>query len=266
VVGLIFFWGACSQKQEKQTLSASIFPIKWVLEKVYNNYQIYQIIKPGNNPHLYELTPKDIIQIKKSKKVFLIGNLEPFSQRIDAQKKIEIIKLLKIRENENPHIWLSPKKWLKFVKKLPSIKELSLNRTAWKEVIKKLTQLDKKYSSLPQYKVIMIHPAYYWLCKDYGLTIYFVLEPNIGELSLKRISLLIGKLKEEKSLRDIVVFYSSIDNKEKEIYLKLKKIFPNLKGVALNPLIWETSGDYIKLMEENLHRIKKAGKLVPGGT
>jgi ABC-type Zn uptake system ZnuABC Zn-binding protein ZnuA len=254
----------CSQKAEKKELSASIFPLKWLVENIYPDYEVYQIIKPGSNPHLYDLTPRDAEHIAKSQKVFLIGNLEPFAGKIEKSKRVEAIKILGIRPEENPHIWLSPKRWLELAEKLPeNVKDLKGNTQNWKKVVSELQKLDKEYQQLSflGLKVVMIHPAFVWLCKDYNLEILYILEKHGegAEASLKRFQELVNLLKNE-DLSKVVIFYTSVNPKAEEVINKIKTIYPELKTVKLDPLIWHTEGDYIKLMEENLRRILKALK------
>ena len=254
----VFFVG-CSQKSQKPELSASIFPLKWLVQRIYTDYDVYQIIKPGSNPHLYDLTPRDAEHIAKSQKVFLIGNLEPFAGKIDGSKRVEVIKLLNIPPKENPHIWLSPKRWLELAEKLPqNVKGLKTNDKNWKEVVSELRRLDKEYRQLSRLglKVVMIHPAFVWLCRDYNIQVLYILEKH-GEgagASLKRFQELVNLLKNEDTGK-VIILYTSLNPKAEDIVKRLKTIYPQLKAAKLDPLIWHTDGDYIKLMEENLRRI-----------
>ena len=67
----VLFFVSCSHKEEKPEISASIYPLVWTVKNVYPTYKVYQIVKPGSNPHLYDLTPKDALHIEHSKRCFL---------------------------------------------------------------------------------------------------------------------------------------------------------------------------------------------------
>ncbi len=249
----------CSQKKEK--LATSIFPLTWLVENIYPSYGIYQIVKPGQNPHLYDLTPRDAIEIEESRKVFLIGNLEPFGRKIPPEKRVEVIKILGLSPSANPHIWLSPRKWLEVAQKLPkATPSLKLSREGWENTLKRLQKLDKDYKTIKKkhIKAVLILPAFYWLCKDYGIKVLYILQPNPESgISVKRFTELVAVLKKNPNA---LVIYSTANPKAVEIISKLKRIAPSLKSVGLDPLIWQTEGDYVKLMEENLNRLKRALK------
>ncbi len=258
LLGIFLF--SCGGKKETKQLSASIFPLSWLVKEIYPSYEVYQIIKPGSNPHIYELTPSDIRHIKNSLRVFVIGNLEPFVGKIDKDKLVEAIKILNIPPSANPHIWLSPKRWLELAQKLPKeVKGLKEDAQSYEKTISRLQKLDKEYSVLTTkgYKVVMIHPAFYWLCKDYGMKILYVLEKGDSglQISLKRFNNLVELLKKEKELNKVLLLYSSTNEQAKKVAQRIKQLFPSIRVVELDPLIWETEGDYITLMEKNLKKL-----------
>ncbi len=258
---LLFFLTGCSQKEQTQKVSTSIFPLTWLVKNIYPSYGVYQIIKPGANPHLYDLTPRDAIEIESSQKVFLIGNLEPFARKIDPAKRVEAIKILNLPESVNPHLWLSPKKWLELAERLPDrVKDLKYNPEGWKKTVNRLRRLDAEYATLGKknLKVVLILPAFYHMCRDYGLKVLYVLQPHpSGELSPKRFTEAVKILKENP---DAVVIYSTANKRAPEIISSLRREVPHLKAVGLDPLIWQTDGDYVRLMEKNLEKLKAASR------
>jgi ABC-type Zn uptake system ZnuABC Zn-binding protein ZnuA len=126
LLGGALLLSSCGEKEEsKPLLVTSIYPLTWTVQELYPSYEVYQVLKAGQNPHLYDLSPKDAQKIEEAKKVFLIGNLEPYSQKVPSDKKVEVIKLLGLDYSVNPHLWFSPKRWLEFVEKLPhEVKDL----------------------------------------------------------------------------------------------------------------------------------------------
>ncbi len=252
----------CSQKEETKLLSASIYPLVWTVKNLYPDYEVYQIIKPGSNPHLYDLSPKDALQIERSKKVFLIGNLEPFAEKVEPQKRVEVYKLLGLDEASNPHYWLSPKRWLLFVEKLQNLEGLKPAPEKWKKLVEDLKNLDREYESelsrLKGVKIVMVHPAFYWTCRDYHLEVLAVLEPKAGlGISVRTFSGIADRIRTLKEGK-VLVLYSSNNPKAAEVARKLSELSPRVVPVALNTLVSRTEGDYVKLMEENLKRILKA--------
>jgi len=261
----VLFFVSCSHKEEKPEISASIYPLVWTVKNVYPTYKVYQIVKPGSNPHLYDLTPKDALHIEHSKKVFLIGNLEPFSGKISSQKKVEVVKFLNLPPSSNPHYWLSPKRWLQFAEQLNKVEGLKLDQKKWKHLISQLRKLDKLYRQKLTYirnrvEVVMIHPAFYWTCKDYQLKVLAILEPKGGlGISPKILVDLKEKLKQLKD-KKVLVVYTNIDPHAEKVAKMVEQFSPNVKIVGLDPLVSRESGDYIKLMKENLEKILAASR------
>ena len=228
---------------------------------MYPSYGVYQIIKPGANPHLYDLTPRDAVEIEKSRKVFLIGNLEPFAKKIEPNKRVEVIKILNLPESVNPHLWLSPKRWLELARRLPRVvKGLKYDAEGWKKAVGELKRLDGEYSTLRErhLKAVLILPAFYWMCKDYGIKVLYIIQPNPESgLSPRRFAEAVKLLKQNP---DAILIYSTANKQAKTVINSIKREVPNLKAVGLNPLIWEVNGDYVKLMEANLGKLKAASR------
>ncbi|HIQ26296.1 MAG TPA: zinc ABC transporter substrate-binding protein [Aquifex aeolicus] len=254
---LLFFLTSCGEKGEKPLVVTSVFPLTWVAKEVYPSYGVYQVIKPPANPHLYDLTPKDAIKLSQAKKVFLIGNLESFASKVPEDKRVEVIKLLGLPPSVNPHLWLSPKRWLGFALSLPKVEGINLDHQRWQEVTEKLRDLDREYSKLKglNLKVVMIHPAFVWLCKDYGIEVIATLETKEGlGISPKTLVDAVETLKGLKERGKVLVLYVSTNPKEEEIAKELSQK-AGVKSVGLDPLVGYTKGDYIKLMEGNLKKI-----------
>ena len=259
-LGVLFLLTSCGGKGEKPLLVTSIFPLTWVVENVYPSYKVYQLVKKGQNPHLYDLTPKDAVAVEKAKKVFLIGNLEPFSKRIPSQKRVEVIKLLNLPESANPHLWLSPKRWLMFAEKLPSVEGLNIDRQRWEGIIEELQRLDSEYKKLSPLglKVVMVHPAFVWLCKDYNFQVLAILEPHGGVgISPKTFTQTVETLKNLPNRDRVLILYTTVNPKGREIAEKLSSL-TGVKAVGLDPLVEYERGNYTQLMEENLEKLLKA--------
>jgi ABC-type Zn uptake system ZnuABC Zn-binding protein ZnuA len=263
LLSVLFLFTSCGEKkEEKPLLVTSIFPLTWVVKEAYPSYGVYQIIKPPANPHLYDLTPKDAMKLSHAEKVFLIGNLEPFAHKVEREKRVEVIELLGLPPSVNPHLWLSPKRWLDFTLSLPKVEGLKLDRQRWEEVTEKLQRLDREYSQLKglNLKVVMVHPAFVWLCRDYQMEVIAILETKEGlGISPKTLMKTVETLKGIEDKNRVLFLYVSTNPKGKEIAQRLSQM-SGIKAVGLDPLVGYTDGDYIKVMEENLRKILEAIK------
>ena len=265
IFAIILTFFGCSKKEQPKEIAASIYPLVWTVKQVYPSYEVYQIIKPGVNPHLYDLTPQDALHIERAVKVFLIGNLEPFAPKIAPNKRVEVVELLNLPKSSNPHYWLSPKRWLKFVEKLNKVQGLNLDLQKWQKVVNRLKELDKLYEQKlsaikDRVEIIMVHPAFYWTCKDYHLHVLAILEPKgglgISPKTLIELKGIINQIKDKK----ILVLIASINPHAREVAKTLEEISPKVKVVALDPIVSHTQGDYVKIMEDNLNKILTASR------
>jgi len=262
LLGGALLLSSCGEKRnEKPLIVTSIYPLTWTVKELYPSYGVYQILKSGQNPHLYDLSPKDAVKIAEAKKVFLVGNLEPFAGKVDPNKRVEVIKVLNLPPSVNPHLWFSPKRWLEFVEKLPQeVKGLKLSQKGFEEAVEELKKVHQDYEKLKglNLKVVMVHPAFVWLCDDYNLKVLGILEKH-GELgiSAKTFAQIVEKVKNEPGR--VLVLYISTNPKGKEIAQKLSKMLGSkVVPVGLDPILWKGEGDYITRLEENLKKILKA--------
>jgi ABC-type Zn uptake system ZnuABC Zn-binding protein ZnuA len=262
LLGGALILSSCGKKeQSKPLLVTSIYPLTWTVKELYPTYEVYQILKAGQNPHLYDLSPRDAQKIEEAKKVFLIGNLEPYSGKVPSDKKVKVIKLLGLDYSANPHFWFSPKRWLEFVEKLPQkVKDLKLSEAGYKETVEKLRELDKDYSELKRLKLkaVMVHPAFVWLCKDYGVEVLGILEKHGGiGISPKTLVDVVQKLKTTEG--KVLILYISVNPKSQEIAEKIAKMAGSKAiPVGLDPILWKGKGDYTTRLENNLKKILNA--------
>lgn len=90
--------------------------------------EVYCLMGPGVDPHLYKVTPRDIMHIKNSDVIFynglhLEGRMTDVLSSLTKQKKnvfavadgAECTKLIYLNENKSlvdPHIWFDPLLWI----------------------------------------------------------------------------------------------------------------------------------------------------------
>jgi len=245
------FLFSCASKEVDY--AASIFPLRWLVQNLYPDAEVYQIVKPGSNPHLYDLTPRDAAAVERAKKVFLIGNLEPFASKVPPSKRVEVIKLLNLSPDANPHLWLSPRRWLETARRLPSAAPPP-DGEALRKTLEVLKKLDARYSVLKEknLKAVLIYPAFYWLCKDYGVEILEIVAPSPGEPSPRKLVKAAEALKKHP---DALILYPSEEPAALRLAQELKKVSPSARLVALETLVNLKEGDYAEKMEENLKRM-----------
>ncbi len=180
---------------EKPLVLVTVAPYKYFVEKISDGQVDVQLLVPsGASSHTYEPTPKQIIKASHADIWFVIG--EPFEakafplfkrhnnaiQWADLRQGVSLIKEVGCPHAGciDPHFWLSPKvakiqvrvigDTLK--KRYPDkAEEFGKNeQTLLKELDQIDADLESKLKPLQNRNIMISHPAYAYLARDYGFT------------------------------------------------------------------------------------------------
>jgi len=128
---LFVILASCNQnhKNDKQTITVSILPQKFFVEKITGNlYDVNVMIPPGASHTTYEPVAKQVAELSGSFIYFKIGHLEfekawmnkfisvnSSMKVINLSENMELIQAPAFRHDDHfhasgidPHIWLSP--------------------------------------------------------------------------------------------------------------------------------------------------------------
>lgn len=188
-----------NQKSNKQTITVSVLPQKYFVEKILGDkFNINVMIPPGASPVTYEPSPRQMKELSSSTTYFRIGHIEFekawMSRLQDLNPEMDIIDLsvnAELIESEHnhetghhqhgvdPHIWTSPKEVKKlteliyqyFVKQYPESKpEFDINYKAFNNEIDSLNSyLESQLQAYQGRKFLIFHPALSYIARDYGL-------------------------------------------------------------------------------------------------
>ena len=212
--------------------AVSIPPQKYFVEKVGGDeVEVTVMVPPGASPHTYEPKPGQMAALAKADLYFTIGvefehtwadKLKAAKKDlvfIDTARKIERIPMQARpghgspgkgdrakRRGSDPHIWLSPALVSLqaeavrdgLVKADPARKDFfDRNLAVFKEEIRGLDEeLRSAFEGLGDNKRILVfHPAWGYLCRDYGLT-QVAVEKEGKEPTAKGLQLLIRQAEE----------------------------------------------------------------------
>lgn len=274
---LCFSFSGCGKNAEKEKesgkkiIAVSIVPEATFVEKVCgDNFEIVTMIPPGASPETYEPTPQEMQRLEQAEVYFSIGvPAEENSILPSVSADTEIISLhtmvgrshkeLKIGEERDPHIWLSPKRAMAMVaiigevlsEKDPQNKEKYAENVT--NYISELEALDEKVRSIfgekTGGKFIAFHPAFGYFADDYGLTMY-ALEEHGKEATAKRLADMADLAKKENIK---TVFYQA-ENAGKQAEAFAEEI--GGKAISLEPL----AADYINNIRKMAKSISEAIK------
>lgn len=272
---------ACKEKSgNKQTVSVSILPQKYLVEKIAGDYlQVNVMIPPGMSPETCDLSTEQLKKLYDSDICFTIGHL-PFELThlapvVKQRKDIRIInhsegiKLLSVRcghqhhnghehSGVDPHIWSSPRYVAQMAQQIfkalseqyPTQKEKF--EEGYKTLSKEIETVKEKADSALNEKrgsmFLIYHPALTYLADDYGLQQVAIenegKEPNPAHLKH------IIDLAKEKNIR--IIFIQSQFDKNNALSVA-KEIGGEV--IPIDPLAenWtEEINKLIKVLQEKL--------------
>ncbi|MFC2152447.1 metal ABC transporter solute-binding protein, Zn/Mn family [Bacteroidota bacterium] len=193
-----------NQKASKHTITVSILPQKYFIEKIVgDHFTINVMIPPGASPVTYEPTPKQMKELSISEVYFRIGHIEfekawmnkfknisPQMEIVDQSVVSDLISAEHNHEEEHghnnhhhhgidPHIWTSPKEVKKQIdyiyqylaEKYPDLKsEFTENYNVFTKEIDSLdVYLHNHLKPFVGRKFLIFHPALSYIARDYGM-------------------------------------------------------------------------------------------------
>ncbi len=220
---------ACTAQKtsEKDLVTVSILPQKYIVEKIAGDLVDVQVlVPPGASPSTYSLVPSQMKDLSRSKVWLRIGKIgfedawhekieqgNPDLKVFDTSRMAEWIAAEEEVHGDHvhlhgidPHIWMSPEE----VEQIAELTYQALadlypdksaafnaNFEAFRSEIDVLDEdLIRQFDGLENRKFIIFHPALTYLARDYGLE-QVSLEIDGKEPSAKHMSQLVKTAKDE---------------------------------------------------------------------
>lgn len=209
---LFFVVGCNSVKDDTPTISVTIEPQRFFVEKITgNNFKVNTIVPPGTSPESYDPTPSQMVALGKSLLYFKVGylgfenawgkTLEENNTNVkvvNTSNEIVLIEgdehFIEIGEHQHhdghdhqgvdPHIWSSPKSALIMAENILNalveidVENQKVYRDNFTTLRAEIIEVDKKITSLlenaPVKSFIIYHPALGYFARDYNLTQYSI--------------------------------------------------------------------------------------------
>lgn len=252
------------EDSSKIQVAVSIVPESTFVEAVgKDRVEVTTMIPPGSSPETYEPTPKQMTEFSKSDLFFSIGMPLEKNQLIpNLNSKTKVVSLdkavqkqyhdLKLGEERDPHIWLSPKRVIVMIDTI--VEELSKidpqntayyhkNGDTYKDQINAVDQkIQKSLLSIKNRKIIVFHPAFGYLADDYQLEM-FALEEEGKESTPEHLREMIDLAKKEHI--KVIFYQAETDSSQSKAFAEEL----GGKTVQLEPL----AKDYIGNLEKMIH-------------
>lgn len=272
-----------SESQGKTAVVTSFYPMQYLAERIGGDKASVQNLVPaGAEPHDWEPTPNNIAHIQNSKVFVYLGILESWADRVVADldtgrtialKAIESQDLIESQDEEltgeDPHVWLSPKRYAQLADAIYSALAAAApeNAATYKANLdslkKDLDALDMEFASglatCDRKTLFTSHAAFGYLAERYGLKQIAVsgISPD-AEPSPARLREVLDQIKAEKATH---IFFETLVSQRVEETLAAEA---GIKTMVLNPLEGLTDeevkagGDYITVMKSNLANLRLA--------
>ncbi|HDS00732.1 MAG TPA: cation ABC transporter substrate-binding protein [candidate division Zixibacteria bacterium] len=199
ILALLFLPGKSSASQETEVF-VGIPPLKYLVEQIAGDQvECHVLLKPGESPHTFEPTPRQMIDLSQSSFYFALGF--PFESRITEKLgrdgKPGIIDIAEGTERrqvhseagtdehhphtdtDDPHVWLSPENVRIMARNIERVLEdydpsdSLVYRNRLKDFLHELDSLDRIIDSLiSPYRrstIMVFHPAFGYFTDYYGL-------------------------------------------------------------------------------------------------
>ena len=240
---------------------------------------VEMIVPLMNDPHIYQLKPKDIIKLQKANLIIMNGvGLEEWMERIVTQKRytgkyIKLANFLKARYLDkklyDPHLWNDVSNIIEYVKKI-TIKLSSVipeHKSIFEKnahiYINELKKLDNfilnLFRDIPQEKrfIVTTHDAFWYFGKKYNLTFLSPIGVNTEEEPKpQKICELIRFIK-NKNIKAVFIENLSNPNLIKKIVNEAKiNLGGELYADSLSPKN-KPASSYIDMMKYNAKTMHK---------
>ena len=267
---------ACSPQKptEKETLTVSILPQKYVVEKITGGqFEVQVLVPPGANHENYSLVPSQMKSLSRSLAWFRIGKLSfeeawqakiqqnnPNLKIVDTSASADWIAGEEEQHGDHvhlhgidPHIWMAPGEVEKIAEHtahglsvlFPEKKELfAENLASFKNEIEALDEeIRNKLSGLENRKFLIFHPALSYFARQYDLE-QISLEVEGKEPSPKHMANIIKQAREEGIK---VVFIQQEFDQE-----NAKQLASEIKGeiVQINPMDEDWAGQLREIADK----------------
>lgn len=271
VFGLLLAWMDPIHAQERLKVLATFAPIYSLTANVVGNSAELEVLLPGDaGPHGFALSPKDLKKLAKADVIVANGaGVEEWLERaLETAARPGVLRVIaseRIRNVENPHVWLDP---VMAVTMVETIRDALMARDkANAEIyeanaaayIRRLRLLDAEIRSatadLPHKKLLAHHNAMECFAHRYGFEVVGTIAPFPGREPTPKYLKQLKALIQEKGVT--VIFaepqYSPriIESMSQDLGIAVASFDPMETGEP-------SAGFYEKVMRKNLQSLVKA--------
>ena len=272
---LVVVFAQSDKNNDDLTIVTTFYPpAEFASQITKDKFNVINITSGGVEPHDFEPSPKDLVNIQNAELFIINGNdFDHWAEELVAENDdINSLILSEYIDSEfanDPHFWLDPVHAIDLVKAISeSVIEIdSENKDFYEEntnrYIEVLNNLDQEYETglenCSQRKIVVSHDAFSYLADRYSLEIINISGLSPEEEPTASTLIEISKTVKENNIK--YIFYETLVSPD------LANTIANETGAStliLNPLEGLTSEElsvgenYVSIMRNNLNNLKIA--------
>ena len=276
----ILFFSACSyaEKRERETISVSILPLKYLVDEISGgDFTTMVIVPPGASPETYEPTVKQINALSSSLAYFQIGLID-FEHGLaegvhHSARELQVVTLsdgLELLEGEcghshgeehhhhhgtDPHVWLSLVRLRNMAGRITeTLEEILPDSTAkYRANLANLTSridsvdfaIRSSFSDMRRKTVLLFHPALAYFCDDYGLK-QLAVEQEGKEPSVGHMKTVVSEIREQ-DIR-VILYQEQLHKQTVEALVRETGI----RAVPFDPVAYHVPENLLRISSEIL--------------
>ena len=240
---------------------ASVYPLAWAAERVEAGVfdDVVNLTPPGVEPHDIELSPSDVETIRDAEVVVYVGGgFQPALEDAVASRDGRSLDLLK--PNEDPHIWLDPRRFAQAVERIArSVGGAGSVHDEIRELQRLDTEYERGLGACDRRVLVTTHAAFGRLAARYGLTqLSLAGRSPEAEPSPRELERLIDDVRDSGAttiFTEPLVSNEIAETVAREADLAVATLDP-IEG--LSPERLDAGENYLTVMRENLVVLRKA--------
>ncbi len=267
---LFFLHAGCRRGMEKETVSVTILPQKYLVERLAGELlEVNVLVPPGMNPATCDLTTGVLKKLHDSRICFTIGNL-PFEtaqlypvlqgKEIETVRQADGLKLLpgSCGHVADPHVWFSPRNAALMAEEICRVlgKNYPVHRERFAANLEQLRREFAEVDSLAlaaldgkmQRMFLIYHPALTYFAGAYGLE-QLSIEEEGKEPSPVHLKKVVDRVREREI--PLVFVQSQFDTQNAEAIARETGI----RVVSIDPLSPDLKAELlhvVRILSENL--------------
>ena len=249
-----------SDAKSGPTVVAAFYPLAWAAEEIAGDrYRVVDLTPPGAEPHDVELSPRDVEAIRDADLVvYAGGGFQPAVE--DAVADRDGASLDVSGGVPDPHVWLDP---VRFAATARALGDALDRPAAGRRLGRAIDGIDREYTrglrSCERRTLVSSHAAFGHLAARYGLTARSLAgtspEAEPGPRELERLVEDVRRAGVTTVFTEPLVSDRLAETIAREAGVEVATLDP-IEGLSEERV--EAGEDYLTVMRENLHALRKA--------